>query len=426
MRPGRVTADLISRSYGTFTESHPGPNLATNPPYGAGEIVVPAGGTAIRNITSTATLYALRPAWRTMRRSWPRRTILDRYRPDPERQPHLVMRINDPRPAGHWRSRHAGAYGRYFEDALGPPESTAAALAGQLLRTGARRLLLCGDSSLALAILLELARRAWERQELRAAELDEFIRHDNILQLHSIMTAVVQRGRRWVPARSVAPGSFIELTEHDLEEIARVEHTRWFHWRLAAGGSPGDGRSSRRAAGHGAVLINSKVVPWAELPAAERADEIDHLRSQLAQLEDVGFVPIVPAGGPPGAAEFQRIGTVQAKRLRTRRAWARRSGDELSGDVGDWRVLDDSGDERTVRDLEFRASHQPLGGEEWLRTGTFSAWQVSEPQVLRTMEGRAVAQAGDWVVEGYGGERWPVPDEQFRRTYRAVNGHLAT
>lgn len=227
------------------------------------------------------------------------RTILDRYRPDPERQPHLVMRINDPRQAGHWRGRHAGASGRYFEDALSPPESTAADLAGRLLRTEARRLLLCGDSSLALAILLELARRARERQELRAAELDGFIGHGNILQLHSIMTAVVRRGRRWVPARSVAPGSFIELTEHDLEgNRARVEHTRWSHRRLAAGWRPGDSRSSRRAADHGAILINSKVVPWAELPVAERGDEIDHPRSQLVQLEDVGFVPIVPAGGP--------------------------------------------------------------------------------------------------------------------------------
>ena len=67
--------------------------------------------------------------------------------------------------------------------------------------------------------------------------LDEFIRQDNILQLRSIMTAVVERGRRWVPARSVAPGSFIELSEHDLAQIARAEHTRWFRRRLAAGWS---------------------------------------------------------------------------------------------------------------------------------------------------------------------------------------------
>ena len=78
------------------------------------------------------------------------------------------------------------------------------------------------------------------------------------------------------------------------------------------------------------------------------------------------------------------------------------------------------------RDAEFRASHQPLGGEKWLRTGMFTAWQVSETQILRTIEGRAIARAGDWVVEGRAGERWPVTDEQFRRTYRAGNGHPAT
>jgi hypothetical protein len=531
------------------------------------------------------------------------RTILGRYRPDPERQPHLVMRIDDPRHAQHWRGWHAGASGRYFEDALSAQESTAAALASQIGQTGARQLLLCGDSALALATLLELARRAWEQQELRAAaatgavarpdatsraagppapcplervllldrrshdvrreylatasrsmsqalpavvpqpdpwqerllallddmtsatsaetavviadslsdgtmreagrvarlhpavpvfvltsggagagdaifdtlrpfqrallvdgkvpedawtrvarhwhecfrlrhpavpgeprartrrpwpELDPFIRQDNILRLRSIMAAVVDCGRRWVPARSVAAGSFIELNDKDLEAIAQAAHTRWFRRRLAAGWSAGGSRPARRASGDSAALISSRVVPWATLPAGERADQIETLRSQLAQLEDVGFVPVVPPGGPPGAARFQRVGTVQAERLYTRRTWTRRSGDELAGHAGDWRVRDDSGDERTVRDTEFRASHRPLGGEKWLRTGTFSAWRVSEPQVLWTMEGRAVAQAGDWVVEGYGGERWPVTDEQFRRTYRAVNGHPET
>jgi hypothetical protein len=131
-------------------------------------------------------------------------------------------------------------------------------------------------------------------------------------------------------------------------------------------------------------------------------------------------MPVVPPGGPAGAADFRRVGTVRARRLHARRLWSRRPGDELHGNAGDWRVTDDTGDERTVGDLVFRDSHAPLGGEVWQRTGTFRAWQVSETVVLRTMEGRAVAQPGDWVVEGSRGERWPVTDSQFRRTYTSA------
>ena len=248
--------------------------------------------------------------------------------------------------------------------------------------------------------------------------MDDFIRDDNILQLRSIMTAVVGRGRRWVPGRAVPPGSFIELTEHDLTEIARAEHTRWFQRRVAAGWSAGG--ASRNGATAPRARVNRRVVPWTALPAADRAAVIEYLRSQLAQLEDAGFMPVIPEGGPPEAAEFQRVGTVRARRLHSRRLWTRRSGERLAGNPGDWRVLDDAGDERTVRDLEFRSSHEPLGGEVWRRVGTFRAWQVSADCMLRTMEGKAIARPGDWVVEGYHGERWPVADEQFRRTYRMV------
>jgi hypothetical protein len=520
------------------------------------------------------------------------RTILLRYRPHPERQPHLVARIDDPRHADHWRGRHSGTSSGWFEDALSSQESTAGALLNRVFSTGARQLLLCGDSTLALAILLELARRTWERRGLidaadqgRAAhpearppetdgqvlaplplervvlvdrraedlrreylatcppsivgalpvvtahpqpwndqllarldamtpaeaagstaviadsfseggmheagrvarlhpeipvfvltsdrvgldgaifdqlqpfqrallvdsevpedtwtrvarhwheryrlshppvpgdprtftsrpwsDLDQFIRQDNILQLRSIMTATVARGRRWVPSRGVAPGSFIELSERDVEQIARAEHTRWYRRRLAAGWSA----ERKRSAGP-RTRVNRLVVPWTALPAEDRAASIEYLRSQLRQLEDVGFVPIVPEGGPPEATEFLRIGTVQARRLQARRPWTRLSGDNLSGDAGDWRVVDDHGNERTVRDAEFLASHQPLDGAHWRRVGIYHAWQVSEDIVLRTMEGRATAQPGDWVVEGHRGERWPVTDEQFRRTYQ--------
>jgi hypothetical protein len=527
-------------------------------------------------------------------------TILGRFRPDPERQPHLVARIEDPRHADYWRGRHSGTSSRWSEDALSSHETTAYALLDRVFRTRARQLVLCGDSTLALAILLELARRAWERQGLaqamahgRAAhrdamadgadgqvlaplplqrvllldrraedlrreflatapesvldalpvvtphpqpwqdrllamldamapglaaecavvvadsfteggmheagrvarlhpdipvfvltadrpstsgaifdqlqpfqrtllvagevpedtwtrvarhwhecyrlshppvpgdaraftsrpwaDLDEFIRRDNILQLRSIMTLTVARGRRWVPSRGVVPGSFIELNDHDFEQIARDEHTRWYRRRLAAGWSADGHRGADRS-----VRVNPRVVPWTDLAPADRAASIEYLRSQLAQLEDMGFMPIVPEGGPPGAAEFLRVGTVRARRLNARWPWTRQSGDELSGDPGDWRVVDDGGNERTVRDVEFRASHEPIGGVRWRRTGTYHAWQVSESLVLRTMEGRATAQPGDWVVEGHRGERWPVTDDQFRRTYQRKTDQQAT
>jgi hypothetical protein len=518
--------------------------------------------------------------------------ILHRYQPDPDHQPHLIVRIDDPRHANYWRGWRCGTSAHWFEDALSAQETTACALVNEIFATGARQLLLCGDSTLTLAILLELARRSWERRglieaaaigraahpdatspdgtcpdgtgppELTAfplehvvlldrraedlrreyhatsphsltagrpvltaqpdpwkehllatldamapaaaaetavvvtdgvsedsmheagrvarlqpgipvfvltcdgtgtsdaifdqlrpfqrtllvrgeeledtwtrvarhwhecfrlrhppvpgdprtrtgrpwADLDEFIRQDNILQLRSVMTAVVNHGRRWVPRPAVAPGSFVELSDRELEEIARAEHTRW-----------ADRARQTLAATNGHARVNARLVPWDHLAADYRASGIQSLRSQLAQLEDAGFMPILPEGGPPGAARFERTGVVRARKLATRRRWTRRSGDELYGDPGDWRVLDDSEEERTVQDPEFRASHEPLGGDLWRRTGTYSAWQATEKLVVRTKEGRAIAQPGDWVVEGYRGERWPVTDEQFRRTYQ--------
>ena len=406
------------------------------------------------------------------------RILTRRYqRPDPERQPHLVVRIDDPRHADHWRGWHSGISSHWFADALCPHETTAIALVDRIFRTGAQQLLLCGDSTLALATLLELGRRAWERQQLTAAshpalngrgpapfplesvvlldhraddlrreylatlspamaatmpavtvqaarwqdallpllddlpagattatvvaiiggcvrrydctkagrvarlhagtpvfvltsdgagmsgaifdqmrpfqrallvdgkvpedtwtrlahhwhecyrlshlpapgepppaarlpwpELEHFIRRDNILQIRSIMTAVAGCGRRWVPERSVPPGSFIELNDRELEQISRAEHTRWYLRRLAAGWSAGGPHHRTRGSGRKHSLINSRVVPWPALPDGERQHQIDTLRSQLAQLEDVGFIPVVPPGGPPEAAEFERVG----------------------------------------------------------------------------------------------------------------------
>jgi Trk K+ transport system NAD-binding subunit len=525
--------------------------------------------------------------------------ILGRYQPHPERQPHIMARIDDPRHADSWRGVHSGTPNAWFEDALSPAELTACTLTGRIVQSGVRQVVLCGDSILTIAVLLELARRAWEQAELvkaaeigrattqaipsggqspgpdplpverlilmdpRAAdiqreyvasasravlecapridsrpvrwrdsllaaldslappdarataviivdrspetsmheagrvarlhpdtpvfvqvassegtdkaifdrlhpfqqgllvdgdvpedawtrvarhwhecfrlrhpvapgdpktygrrpwdELDQFIRQDNILQLRSILSAVAARGRQWVPARMVPSGSFIELTDGDLEDVARSEHTRWYHRRVAAGWSAGVVQGDAAITARRPPRSNASVVPWPELPAGKQAELREFLRAQLAQLEDVGYVAIVPAGGPPEAARFQRIGIVQATKLTAAQSWTRRSdeeAEELRGDAGDWRVRDSFGDVRTVGNAEFRQSHEPVDGKLWRRVGMFSAWRVDEALVIRTKEGRATANPGDWVVEGALGERWPISDEHFRRTYR--------
>ena len=255
--------------------------------------------------------------------------------------------------------------------------------------------------------------------------LAERVRQDNILQLHSIVATVVVRGRRWVPSRVVPPGSFIELSDHDLEEVASAEHTRWYQRRLAAGWSASGGsQRSPVSTAKSKVRVNSRVVPWADLPASDRRRASDYLRSQLAQLEDLGFMPIVPPGGPPEAATFLRVGTVQASRLRAGQPGTTLSGDKPGGDAGEWRVLDGYGNETIVQDMEFRASHEPLGGDFWRRTGTVRAWQVAESLTLRTTRGRTAAHPGDWIVEGQRGERWPLPDSQFKRDHKRAQPPL--
>jgi hypothetical protein len=505
--------------------------------------------------------------------------ILGRYQPDPDRQPHLVALIDDPRHAGQWRSIRSGRPG-WFEDALSSAESTAHGLVSRVLSRQPRRLLVCGDSTLTLAVLLELARRAWERAELANAasagrplapdlppppgspsplpvaevalldprapdirreylasapdavlrslpnvaahpvrwqddllraldamdpaqaretaviiaesppgsgaheagrvarlhpetpvfvlatsgdaiggaifdllhpfepgllieggvpedtwtrvarhwhecyrlshpvppghpkaaarvpwsELDPFLKQDNILELRSILSAVAARGRQWTPVHLVPPGSVIELSEQDLTRIAIAEHSRWLRRRLAAG------------------QAGESVVPWEELPPRMRSDVFTNLRSQLTQLEDVGFLPVIPVGGPPEAARFERVGLVRASQLTEPLAWTNHAGEQMHGYPGDWRVVDDAGNLRTITDPDFQSSHEPGGNGRWRRVGSYLAWQVSEAVVVRTWEGRATAGPGDWVVEAPTGERWPVRDEQFRWSYRPSGG----
>jgi hypothetical protein len=508
--------------------------------------------------------------------------ILLKYTPAPDRQTLLVARIDDPRHAEAWRGRHSRTDGSWFEDALSPAEATARTVVGRALATGQRYLLICGDSTLTLAILTELARRAWERatlinaavngrpagqggttdplppapvpfpvervtlldaraerirrefrestpkEILKAAprvevagglwrdqllgrldamskleagrtaviivdgpdeesaheagrvarlhqktpvfilaapgagmreaifdlmhpferellmdngtvpddswtriarhwhelyrlsrppaapgekgaakrlpwqDLTPTVRDANILQVRSILKLVSEQNRVWVPIRMVPSGSHVELNASEIAVVARMEHRRWLDLQTA------EDRG------------NPNARPWDSLTREQRESSCALVISQIQQLAAVGFLPTIPRGGPAGTKSFERTGTVWAKRLSSRMPWRLRPDEELHGKPGDWHVRDAAGNERTIADPEFQVSHEALGNGQWRRVGTFPAWQILEDHVVWTKEGTISAKAGNWIVEGSGGERWPVGDDQFRRTYRLV------
>jgi hypothetical protein len=214
----------------------------------------------------------------------------------------------------------------------------------------------------------------------------------------------------------VQHGSVVELSEGEVTQVAETEHNRWLRHRLA----PGRRGRRRTLPASPEDSANEYLVPWPELPQPLRDGVCAHLRTQLAQLEDVGFIPVIPAGGPPEAEHFERVGVVEGSQLTQPMTWTNHHGATLHGYPGDWHVVDSAGHIRTVSDPDFRVSHEPVGDGTWRRIGIYHAWRVDETVFIRTKEGRVAAHPGDWVVESPRGERWPIRDEQFRWSYRPV------
>ena len=168
--------------------------------------------------------------------------------------------------------------------------------------------------------------------------------------------------------------------------------------------------------------MNASIVSWDALPAGVRHANVQHIRSLLERLQAIGYAAVLPDGGPAHAAGYRRRGEVWAERLRQAQAWTAPDGAVMEAQPGDWSVRDEEGTERTVRDTQFRASHESVAGHRWVRTGEVRAWRVGEPTTVLTLEGPATAAAGDWIVQGAGGERWPVPASQFERGHAACPG----
>jgi hypothetical protein len=91
--------------------------------------------------------------------------------------------------------------------------------------------------------------------------------------------------------------------------------------------------------------------------------------------------------------------------------------------AGDWAVEGSDGEIHSVDDAIFRATHEHEGGRQWRRCGIVEARPARIGEVVETMEGKAKASTGDWVIRGTQGEMWPVPAAEFTSGYE---GPLST
>ncbi|MES5403654.1 MULTISPECIES: hypothetical protein [Streptococcus] len=48
------------------------------------------------------------------------------------------------------------------------------------------------------------------------------------------------------------------------------------------------------------------------------------------------------------------------------------------------------------------------------------AEQVDTVQYIETLEGKMKASAGDWIITGVNGERYPVKPDIFKKTYEIL------
>jgi hypothetical protein len=119
---------------------------------------------------------------------------------------------------------------------------------------------------------------------------------------------------------------------------------------------------------------------------------------------------------------YRRRGDVTAEKRPIEWTWSTRAGDRMRASADDWAVIDDAGLERSVAADVFESTYERIGGHRYRRVGVVLAKRATSRQIIRTLEGDAVAEEGDWIVQGQGGERWPVLADQFEKSYEGPLG----
>src|SRR5690606_26813221 len=137
------------------------------------------------------------------------------------------------------------------------------------------------------------------------------------------------------------------------------------------------------------------------------------IETALLNLAAWGIVPQRTDG-----RDYVRQGTVDAERLTSTLTWTTEAGSTLVGNPGDWLVVSPDGSRRTVAAAEFALLYAAVDGSTYRRLGVVRARRTLEAETVQSLEGPSLTTPGDWVVTDERGHRWPVPDAQFRESYR--------
>ena len=272
-------------------------------------------------------------------------------------------------------------------------------------------------------------------------DLDPFYRQSNRrLLLNTLWMVEAIGGHTWnslehLDSPQTLPNDFAELDpmaqlevlgfdEQTVERIVAAEHEDWRRYYEQAGWRHAEVRDDNRHR-------HDRLLPWDELLKRNPESAVaarKSLASTLLCLRNLGYRSVqkrtastdpqqVAQSGDSQWRRYRRRGEVTAEKRDQPWTWTTLAGEIMQAAPGDWSVVDDSGQERSVAAGVFESTHRQIGPRRYERCGTVLARRASRPELVRTLEGDVTANEGDWIVKGVRGEQWPVRDEQFRVGY---------
>lgn len=143
------------------------------------------------------------------------------------------------------------------------------------------------------------------------------------------------------------------------------------------------------------------------------------------QLQQQGFQP------------YRKNETIFARQMNRRFTVRLKEGGTLNGNPGDYVCYAPRDGSRWIVEqaiFESTYSNQPLNDassdSQLVRRGFVPyrkhavtwARKLQDPQIVETLEGKVLAQAGDYLCVGSKGETWPQPAERFEAVYERVEG----